>query len=387
MFNYKQQILTPLMIATVVLCAAMVWLFIAMYQLVDYSEKKDAIDRQRYDILALGKAITDAESGQRGYLLTGHTLFLDTFEHGRRNTQLVLKRFDNTRSLTPLIVDDFQQIQQLVQSKFLTMDQTIQVQLHAGAYASHLSLSKDKGRELMAKINQLLDKADHDLDQLRLKYEAEIHQRIVQAVLGAILMSMLIVGILLFSYRSSTHLFEQLLANQAVARQLTHEAEHDLLTDLPNRRSLDVHLSNVHLLARHASRKFALFFMDLDGFKQVNDQYGHEIGDALLVEVAARFRQVLRQSDFIARFGGDEFVLVVENFQHRMELIQLAQRLIQLFSRQVQVRQYHITIGVSIGIAEYPTHAKSVARLLDTADKAMYVSKQNGKNRYSFAAI
>jgi len=76
MFNYKRRILIPLIIAAALLCVSMIWLFIAMYQLVYYSEQKDVVDRQRYDIVALGKAITNAESGQRGYLLTGHTRFL-----------------------------------------------------------------------------------------------------------------------------------------------------------------------------------------------------------------------------------------------------------------------------------------------------------------------
>lgn len=384
MFNYKQKIFIPLTVATALLCVAMTWLFFAMYQMVDYAEKKDAVDRQRYDILALGKAITNAESGQRGYLLTGHTLFLDTFEQGRLDSQKVLMHFEKKSQDFPGIQDELKQIRDLVQTKFQVMDLSIQVQLNAGAYASHLSLNKDTGREIMKKINDLLSQADGDLDNLRKQFESELRQRILQIMLGAILLGLMIIGILIFSYRSTTHLFEEVLANQAVAKQLSHQAEHDLLTGLPNRRSLDVQLANVHLLARHASRKFALFFMDLDGFKQVNDQYGHEIGDALLVEVADRFRQTLRQNDFIARFGGDEFVLVVDSFTHRMELIQLAQRLLQQFSTQLTIKEHQLSIGVSIGIAEFPLNGKSVNQLLDAADKAMYISKQNGKNRYSF---
>ncbi len=83
MFNYKRRILIPLIIASALLCVSMMGLFVAMYQLVDYSEKKDLVDRQRYQLVALSKAITNAENGQRGYLLTGHVLFLDTLERGR----------------------------------------------------------------------------------------------------------------------------------------------------------------------------------------------------------------------------------------------------------------------------------------------------------------
>ena len=92
MFNYKRRILIPLIIAAALLCVSMMWLFVAMYQLIHYSEQKDLVDRQRYNVVALGKAITNAESGQRGYLLTGHTLFLDTLEQGRKETKIALSR-------------------------------------------------------------------------------------------------------------------------------------------------------------------------------------------------------------------------------------------------------------------------------------------------------
>lgn len=386
MFNYKRRIVVPLIIAAALLCLAMVWLFIAMYQLVYYSEMKDLVDRQRYDIVELGKAITNAESGQRGYLLTGHTLFLDTMEQGRLEAKNVMARFDRHADQLAEISPQLKRINHLVHEKFDVMDRGIQVQLSAGSFASHLSLSKDKGHALMMKINHLLSEADGKLASLRADYEQQIRERMVASVIGAILLGMLIISVLIFSYRSTMHLIEQVIKNQAVAEQLSHHAEHDLLTGLPNRRSVDTHLDHIHQLARNTSRPFAIFFMDLDGFKKVNDQYGHALGDALLVEVASLFKKVLRQSDFLARQGGDEFVLVVSSYLHRAELIQLAQRLIQLFAQPVVVRNTPLEIGVSIGIAEYPHHGQQIKQLLLAADKAMYASKKNGKNRYSFVA-
>lgn len=386
MFNYKRRIVVPLIIAAALLCLAMVWLFIAMYQLVYYSEQKDLVDRQRYDIVALGKAITNAESGQRGYLLTGHTLFLDTMEQGRLEVKNVMVRIDQHADQLTEISPQLKRINQLVHEKFDVLDQGIQVQFSAGSYASHLSLSKDKGHALMMQINHLLSEADGKLESLRSGYEQQIRERMVASLIGAILLGMLIISVLIFSYRSTMHLIEQVIKNQAVAEQLSHHAEHDLLTGLPNRRSVDTHLEQIHQLARNTSRPFAIFFMDLDGFKKVNDQYGHALGDALLVEVAGLFKKILRQTDFLARQGGDEFVLVVSSYLHRAELIQLAQRLIQLFAQPVVVRNTPLEIGVSIGIAEYPHHGQQIKQLLLAADKAMYVSKQNGKNRYSFVA-
>jgi diguanylate cyclase len=386
MFNYKRRIVIPLIIAAALLCISMVWLFIAMYQLVYYSEQKDLVDRQRYDIVALGKAITNAESGQRGYLLTGHTLFLDTLEQGRTETRQVLVRLDKQTSDQPEVRIGLDRIKQLVHQKFDVMDKTIQVQLHAGDFSPHLSLNKDKGREVMKLIDDQLDEIDSKLQRLREGFEQEIRKRMFASVIGAILLGVLIIGVLLFSYRSTTELLEQVLENQAVAKQASHQADHDLLTGLPNRRSVDVHLANTYQLARHTSKQFAILFMDLDGFKQVNDKYGHGVGDALLIEVADMFKKVLRQSDFLARQGGDEFVLVVGSYLYRQELTQLAERLIKLFSQPVMTRGIPLEIGVSIGIAEYPHHGKHVKQLLHVADKAMYDSKKSGKNRYSFGS-
>jgi diguanylate cyclase len=386
MFNYKRRIIIPLIIATALLCVSMVWLFIAMYQLVYYSEQKDLVDRQRYDIVALGKSITNAESGQRGYLLTGHTLFLDTLEQGRIETRQVMAKLDKQSLDVTEIRPELERVKQLVHQKFDVMDQSIQVQLHAGEFSPHLSLSKDKGREVMKLIDDQLDAIDGKLQRLRESFEQEIRKRMFASVVGAILLGVLIIGVLLFSYRSTTDLLEQVLENQAVAKQASHQADHDLLTGLPNRRSVDVHLANTYQLARHTSKQFAVLFMDLDGFKLVNDKYGHGVGDALLIEVADMFKKVLRQSDFLARQGGDEFVLVVGSYLYRHELTQLAERLIRLFAQPVLVRGIQLEIGVSIGIAEYPHHGKHVKQLLHVADKAMYDSKKNGKNRYSFGS-
>lgn len=384
MFNYKRRILIPLIIAAALLCISMAGLFVAMYQLVDYSEQKDLVDRQRYQVVTLGKAITNAESGQRGYLLTGHTLFLDALEQGQAEAMkaisLLEHDLDTSSAARPLLAN----IKQLVQQKFNAMDKSVQVQMHAGEYAPHLSLSRDRGRELMKLIDGQLAQIDEQLLIKRQWFEQAIRNRILASVTVAILLSIVIISVLVFSYRSTTLLLEQVMENQAVAKQLSHQADHDLLTSLPNRRSVNVYLESTYEMARIGSKQFAVFFMDLDGFKRVNDAYGHDVGDALLIEVANMFKRVLRQSDFLARQGGDEFVLVVSNYLHRLELTQLAQRLIHLFAQPVIVRGIPLEIGVSIGIAEYPHHGKNVKQLLHVADKAMYDSKKNGKNRFSF---
>lgn len=386
MFNYKRRILIPLIIASALLCVSMMGLFVAMYQLVDYSEKKDLVDRQRYQLVALSKAMTNAENGQRGYLLTGHVLFLDTLERGRDEASQAIAQLENGWAIDSATRSLLTKIKHLVQQKFNIMDKSVQVQIHAGEYAPHLSLSRDRGRELMKMIDGHLAQIDEQLIMQRQGFEQAIRNRIVVSVTVAIILGIVIISVLVFSYINTTNLLGQVIENQAVAKQLSHQADHDLLTGLPNRRSVNVYLENTYELARIGSKQFAVFFMDLDGFKQVNDAYGHELGDALLIEVANMFKKILRQSDFLARQGGDEFVLVVSSYLHRLELTQLAHRLIQLFAQPVIVNGIPLEIGVSIGIAEFPHHGKNVKQLLHVADKAMYESKKNGKSRYSFGA-
>lgn len=386
MFNYKRRIVIPLIIAAALLCISMGGLFVAMYQLVDYSEQKDLVDRQRYQVVALSKAITNAENGQRGYLLTGHTLFLDALEQGQTEAMKEISLLEHDLNKSSAARPLLSKIKQLVQQKFTVMDKSVQVQMHAGEYAPHLSLSRDRGRELMKLIDGHLAQIDEQLMIQRQGFEQAIRNRILASVTVAIILSIVIISVLVFSYRSTTLLLEQVMENQAVAKQLSHQADHDLLTGLPNRRSVNMYLENTYDMARIGSKQFAVFFMDLDGFKRVNDAYGHDVGDALLIEVANMFKKVLRQSDFLARHGGDEFVLVVSHYLYRLELTQLAQRLIHLFTQPVVVRGIPLEIGVSIGIAEYPHHGKNVKQLLHVADKAMYDSKRNGKNRYSFGA-
>ena len=205
--------------------------------------------------------------------------------------------------------------------------------------------------------------------------------RVVVLGLAAVIVS----GILLFSYRRTVLLFEQAIENRIKSERLSFEADHDPLTKLPNRRGLNTHLRKIHSLSRRMEDLYAVFYMDLDGFKLVNDRLGHEAGDAVLVTTTSLFTQVLRDTDFLARAGGDEFVLVIHRYRDDNELELLAQRIINSLKQPIMVNQKYCHIGVSIGIARYPADAKHLDSILQIADSLMYQSKEAGKNRYTFA--
>lgn len=166
-------------------------------------------------------------------------------------------------------------------------------------------------------------------------------------------------------------------------RELTQLALHDTLTGLPNRVLLADRIDQAMLVVQEQGGCFALMFIDLDGFKPVNDAFGHHMGDQLLREVSLRLREDLRSQDTLARIGGDEFVLLVQ-LQDPDDALRLAARQVGLVSQVFRVGEHDLQISASIGIAVYPGNGDTAQELLMNADAAMYHAKGTGKNGYRF---
>ncbi|ROM70570.1 histidine kinase [Pseudomonas brassicacearum] len=166
-------------------------------------------------------------------------------------------------------------------------------------------------------------------------------------------------------------------------RELTQLALHDPLTALPNRVLLADRIDQAMHRVQEQGGCFALMFIDLDGFKPVNDAFGHHMGDLLLRDVALRLREDLRSQDTLARIGGDEFVLLVQ-LAEPDDALRLAARQVGLIARTFRVTEHDLQISASVGIALYPGNGESAEELLMNADAAMYHAKGAGKNGYSF---
>ena len=166
-------------------------------------------------------------------------------------------------------------------------------------------------------------------------------------------------------------------------RELTQLALHDTLTGLPNRVLLADRIDQAMSRVDGEGGCFALMFIDLDGFKPVNDAFGHHMGDQLLREVSLRLREDLRSQDTLARIGGDEFVLLVQ-LSEPNDAMGLAARQVSLIARPFRVAEHDLQISASVGIALYPGNGQSAHELLMNADAAMYHAKGAGKNGYSF---
>ncbi|HUX40062.1 MAG TPA: GGDEF domain-containing protein [Rectinemataceae bacterium] len=164
-------------------------------------------------------------------------------------------------------------------------------------------------------------------------------------------------------------------------RRFKHLAHHDHLTDLPNRALFADRLEQALALARRESRRLALAFIDLDGFKEINDSLGHETGDLLLKEAADRMRECIRASDGIGRIGGDEFVVFLRGVENAEVALSALEKLQAAMERPFIIVDNKIRISASIGVSIFPDHAEEERSLSRKADKAMYRAKAEGRNR------
>lgn len=165
--------------------------------------------------------------------------------------------------------------------------------------------------------------------------------------------------------------------------ELEKRAHYDWLTGLPNRGWLEQQLAAALDEARSENRRFALMFLDLDDFKQVNDRLGHQAGDLLLVDVVARMKRVLMDRGILARLGGDEFVLFMP-VTRAMDAATLAKQLVDNVATPYSVAQQSARVSLSVGIALYPEDGRDVRELMFNADTAMYYTKQHGRNNFHF---
>jgi diguanylate cyclase (GGDEF)-like protein len=166
--------------------------------------------------------------------------------------------------------------------------------------------------------------------------------------------------------------------------RLAQMAFFDPLTGLANRSKFEETAATALARARRRNTRLACMFIDLDGFKDVNDRLGHEAGDLLLQDVAARMRHVFREYDTIARLGGDEFAILLTDIENYTDVAHIASRLCEALSMPLVFDRQTMQVTASVGISVYPDVADTVADLLRCADEAMYDSKHAGKNRFSF---
>ena len=175
------------------------------------------------------------------------------------------------------------------------------------------------------------------------------------------------------------------LREQSHRVELIDQSRRDALTGLPNRAAVEEAIQRCIKLSQDTRHPFTVLFLDIDRFKDVNDSFGHNIGDQLLIEIANLIQGILRSDDLLARLGGDEFLIVLPTSGTEMTL-QITQRLMQAFQYPLMVGEHSLRVTASIGIALFPEHGEDVGTLLQHADTAMYEAKRDGRNAFSIYA-
>ena len=178
--------------------------------------------------------------------------------------------------------------------------------------------------------------------------------------------------------------FRDVSVARAMALQMTHSAEHDFLTGLPNRMLLNDRISQAIALAPRHMKHVAVLFLDLDGFKHINDSLGHPTGDRLLQSIAKRLVECVRASDTVSRQGGDEFVVLLSEVAEAEDAAITARRMLQAVAQPHSIDKHELYVTTSIGVSVYPDDGLDAATLIKNADTAMYQAKENGRQSFQF---
>ena len=180
-------------------------------------------------------------------------------------------------------------------------------------------------------------------------------------------------------------LIRDITERKAAEQQIEYQAYHDALTGLANRRLFQEHLSLALALAQRQERLVAVLFLDLDHFKLVNDSLGHSVGDAMLRQVAQRLKSAVREGDTVARVGGDEFTIVLQEVAHRSDAAVVANKVLEAVAAPLEVNGHRLYVTTSIGITVFPEDGQDAETLLKNADAAMYRAKDEGRNTYQMS--
>jgi diguanylate cyclase (GGDEF)-like protein len=229
---------------------------------------------------------------------------------------------------------------------------------------------------LLATVPTIAGLAIHSLTERVSPMHAQLFA--VEAILVALVTAL--------SLGTVRHLCRLYVAHLTTKHDLMHLAKQDALTGLPNRLSLRERFQEDILAVDGDRTGLAIHYLDLDGFKTINDRHGHPTGDAVLREVSRRLSATIRASDIVARLGGDEFMIVQASIGHRGEAELLARRIIRTLSAPYDVDGEMLRIGVSIGIAIAPEHGRDLERLMACADTALYRAKAAGKGQSIFCS-
>ncbi|MGI4828164.1 MAG: putative bifunctional diguanylate cyclase/phosphodiesterase [Janthinobacterium lividum] len=331
-------------------------------------------------VASLRAFVYSAESDTRGYVFTGRQTLLVSQKTDMQAAWRVLDKLAKELESDPGKKNYVDQIAHALRQRFDILQLISRTREASGPEAVVGILAGGESLQLKHQLEEQflsLESAEDDsITNKSLEAEraaAMSKALIVFAALPASL-SLILLSIV------TAHL---LVRSKRLQQQLTFQAEHDLLTGLPNRQCLDKHVSDLLRQARKEGTGFAMFGIDLDRFKEVNDRFGHHNGDIFLQQVSNRLRSVLRQSDVLLRVGGDEFLGLLPNVRRKSDAESVAKKLMSSLTEEIRLQGSAVTASVSIGYAIFPDHGDSGAALAMHADQALYRAKKAGRGTFS----
>lgn len=322
--------------------------------------------------------VVDIETGTRGYVILGQPRMLTPYNNS------LMKLDSDVRTLLILSSDNPRQTERIrellphIAAKINRSQMMINARQDEGFASAQLMMAQSQGQE-MTEIRRQIGVMMSEEQRLLVEREAidrqsAAHLKLIVTGLG-ILTAFVLVGL------SLTILYGLRIRNEMM-RKLDEIAHTDALTGLFNRRHLMIQASALLALTERKSRSAAMLFLDLDGFKAVNDTYGHDVGDELLRIVSQRLKISIRSSDLLARLGGDEFVVFLPEVEAMQDAEAVARKIIASLSEPYPIDDIEARVTASVGIAMAPADGVDVETLLQHADIALYDAKSSGKNTY-----
>lgn len=371
-----------LWVALALICALSVFFVVEVADLVRSVTTMQTNDRARTQIRRILADLLDAETGQRGYLLTGDERYLEPYVRGRNKVHESLRLAQEIDPNDDRTQAELARLSLLAERKLEELERTVLAMKRGDTEAALRTVRQGYGRDVMEQSRVLIDGILERLRTGQAQRMDELSIRLWRAAILLVLIMAIAVGLAFYAWLTAS---ASARVNRELAQRLDREATHDALTGLPNRRFFERWGKRLVAQAKREGSAFTLLMLDLDGFKKVNDSFGHEAGDEVLKEVAVRFQETLREGEFLARLGGDEFAVLIDGKPTKAELARLGRRLINSLAFKLSSRVPDNAIGASVGISFFPAHGDDIRALAQMADMALYQSKGNGRGIVSFA--
>lgn len=370
-----------LFVMLIVLAAETIFLVTDMIGLRDAIDRQQVADRALVVIRNVSADLLDAETGQRGFLLTGDEAYLAPYIAAHTNARRTITAVLEAEPPDRLFAGEAAKLEILAARKLEELDRTVALRKGGDIQGANTIVLLGQGKAIMDEARALmqgtLNRVRAERDQIR----AGIREHVDRAASIASVLGLSIIAVLLGGWRK-LHASTKDVTKRAA--QLSEDALHDTLTKLPNRRFFEITGAMALRQAERGIAPFTLILIDLDGFKAINDTYGHDVGDRVLVEVAQRFRNTSRGGEFIARLGGDEFAMFVTGELSRDQLQTLGERIIRSVQSSLHFSLPDLAVGASIGIATATSKHTTLDAVLVEADDALYAAKRAGRGVVRF---